>query len=122
MNTNENIVASLLDKLTYHLFLVQAGDRDARAPCFSFFRGGNQGLIKVITHGLDKAADCVPPTTVHESKLSARLDGGKTSSMIVVSKAVQMAIAKVPHEAWNTMRCHKEVYYDSKPVIHVDVL
>ncbi|CAM9326882.1 unnamed protein product [Laminaria digitata] len=56
--------------------------------------GGNQGLIKIITHGLDKAADCVPPTTVHESKLSARLDGGKTSGMLVVSKALQMAITK----------------------------
>ena len=38
----------------------------------------------------------MPPTTVHESKLSARLDGGKTTGMVVVSKAVQMAIAKVP--------------------------
>lgn len=64
---------------------------------FPIIRGGNQGLIKIITHGLDKAADCVPPTTVHESKLSARLDGGKTTGMVVVSKAVQMAIAKVPH-------------------------
>lgn len=44
----------------------------------------------------------MPPTTVHESKLSARLDGGKTSGMVVVSKAVQMAITKVPHNAWNT--------------------
>lgn len=32
---------------------------------------------------------------VHESKLSARLDGGKTHGMVVVSKAVNMAIAKV---------------------------
>lgn len=58
-------------------------------------RGGNQGLIKIITHGADKAPDCVPPTVVHESKLSARLDGGKTHGMVVVSKAVKMAIAKV---------------------------
>lgn len=58
-------------------------------------RGGNQGLIKIITHGADKAADCMPPTVVHESKLSARLDGGKTHGMLVVSKAVDMAIAKV---------------------------
>lgn len=78
------------------MFRVQASHGDARVSRSSFLRGGNQGLIKIITHGLDKAADCVPPTTVHESKLSARLDGGKTTGMVVVSKAVQMAIAKVP--------------------------
>ena len=58
-------------------------------------RGGNQGLIKIITHGADKSPDCVAPTVVHESKLSARLDGGKSHGMVVVSKAVKMAIAKV---------------------------
>lgn len=60
-------------------------------PC----RGGNQGLIKIITHGVDKDPECKPPTPVHETKLSARLDGGKSAGMIAVSKAVEMAIAKV---------------------------
>lgn len=60
-------------------------------PC----RGGNQGLIKIITHGVDKDPECKPPTPVHESKLSARLDGGKSAGMLVMSKAMEIAITKV---------------------------
>lgn len=63
------------------------------APLLS--RGGNQGLIKIITHGIDKAADAAPIAIAHESKLSARLDGGKQPGMVVASKAMEMAISKV---------------------------
>ncbi|CAN0093007.1 unnamed protein product [Ectocarpus sp. 4 AP-2014] len=73
-------------------------EEDTKVICdilmYSQLRGGNQGLIKIITHGADKAPDCVPAEVVHESKLSARLDGGKTHGMLVVSKAVNIAIAK----------------------------
>eukprot|EP00752_Nemacystus_decipiens_P013897 g12336.t1 len=73
-------------------------EEDTKCICdimmYSQLRGGNQGLIKIITHGADKSPDCVPPTVVHESKLSARLDGGKSHGMVVVSRAVKMAIAK----------------------------
>ncbi|CAM9543945.1 unnamed protein product, partial [Choristocarpus tenellus] len=66
---------------------------------YSQLRGGNQGLIKIITHGIDKAIDCCPPEVVHETKLSARLDGKKTVGMVVVSKAVDMAIKKASSAA-----------------------
>lgn len=59
------------------------------------FRGGNQGLIKIITHGVDKDPACKPPVAVHESKLSARLDGGQSVGIVVMSKATQMAATKV---------------------------
>lgn len=61
---------------------------------YSQVRGGNQGLIKIITHGVDKDPACKPPVAVHESKLSARLDGGQSVGIVVMSKATQMAATK----------------------------
>lgn len=52
-------------------------------------------MIKIITNGINKDPACKPPVIVHESKLSARLDGGQSVGIVVMSKATQMAAAKV---------------------------
>lgn len=61
---------------------------------FSQLRGGNQGLIKIITNGLNKDPNSKEPTVVHSTKLSARIDGGQSVGMKVAMKATSMAIEK----------------------------
>uniref|UniRef100_A0A0G4HWQ3 Malate dehydrogenase n=1 Tax=Chromera velia CCMP2878 TaxID=1169474 RepID=A0A0G4HWQ3_9ALVE len=57
-------------------------------------RGNNQGIIKIPTGGLTPDPKAVAPKIVHESKLSARMDGGQTAGMVVVGKAVDLAVSK----------------------------
>ncbi|CAN0019928.1 unnamed protein product, partial [Phaeothamnion confervicola] len=73
---------------------------------YSQLRGGNQGLIKIITHGIDKDAAAMEPTIEHETKLSARLNGNKTAGMLVVGKAVEMAIDKAKEHGFGMVGTH----------------
>ena len=43
---------------------------------YAQMRGNNQGIIKVTTNGLARAADAVPMKIDTETALSAHIDGG----------------------------------------------
>ena len=61
---------------------------------YAQLRGNNQGIIKVTTGGLAKAADSAPMKVTHETKLSAAIDGQKTQGMIVLAEATRIAHEK----------------------------
>jgi len=57
-------------------------------------RGNNQGIIKITTGALNKNAAETAPAIVHETPVSARIDGGKSLAMSVLARAVELAAAK----------------------------
>jgi LDH2 family malate/lactate/ureidoglycolate dehydrogenase len=61
---------------------------------YAQLRGNNQGVVKLIGAGMPKHAQAGTITIVHETKLSARLDGAQNQGMIVLNRAVDMAIEK----------------------------
>jgi L-2-hydroxycarboxylate dehydrogenase (NAD+) len=61
---------------------------------YAQLRGNNQGVVKLIGAGMPKHAQAGEIRVLHESKLSARLDGAQNQGMIVMNRAVEMAIEK----------------------------
>lgn len=61
---------------------------------YSQLRGGNQGLVKLIGRGLPKSPDAGEIKIERETKLSAILNGNKNNGMVVLSKALNMALDK----------------------------
>lgn len=57
-------------------------------------RGNNQGIIKITTGGLNKHPEESEVKIVYETTVSARIDGGKSLGMAVLSQAVGMAVEK----------------------------
>jgi LDH2 family malate/lactate/ureidoglycolate dehydrogenase len=61
---------------------------------YAELRGNNQGLIKLVSGGLNKNANQRELRVIFESPVSAKLDGGNQSGMVVVSHAVNLALEK----------------------------
>jgi L-2-hydroxycarboxylate dehydrogenase (NAD+) len=61
---------------------------------YAQLRGNNQGVVKLIGAGMPKNAKAGEIKVVHETKLSARIDGAQNHGMIVLNQAVDMAIEK----------------------------
>lgn len=61
---------------------------------YAQLRGNNQGVVKLIGAGMPKNPNAGAIKVVHETKLSARLDGAQNHGMIVLNQAVDMAIEK----------------------------
>lgn len=61
---------------------------------YAQLRDNNQGIVKLIGPGIPKAADAGEIKTEKETKLSALINGGKNHAMIVVNKAVDIAVQK----------------------------
>ncbi|MDX2141324.1 MAG: Ldh family oxidoreductase [Chloroflexota bacterium] len=76
------------------------GYNDTEAPIlldilmYAQLRGNNQGVVKLIGAGMPKSPKAGEIAIVHETKLSARLDGAQNHGMIVLNRAVDMAIDK----------------------------
>ena len=61
---------------------------------YAQLRGNNQGVVKLIGAGMPRDKSCKPISTLRDTKLSALLDGGRNSGMVVVSYATKLAIQK----------------------------
>ncbi len=61
---------------------------------YAQLRGNNQGVVKLIGSGMPRDNACKPISVKRETKLSALLDGGKNSGMVVVSYAMKLALQK----------------------------
>jgi len=61
---------------------------------YAQLRGNNQGVIKLIGAGMPRDKSAKPIAAIRETKLSALLDGGKNSGMVVVNYAMKLAIQK----------------------------
>src|SRR3989304_9475532 len=61
---------------------------------YAQLRGNNQGIVKLIGKGIPKNPKVGKIKVVKQTKLSARLDGRQNMGMVVVSKAVELALIK----------------------------
>jgi LDH2 family malate/lactate/ureidoglycolate dehydrogenase len=61
---------------------------------YAQLRGNNQGIVKLIGAGIPKSHDAGPIDIVHETSLSARINGNQNHGMIVLNRAVDKALEK----------------------------
>ena len=65
-----------------------------RILLYAQLRGNNQGIVKLIGKGIPKNPQAKKTQVVKETKLSALLNGGQNMGMVVLSKAMDLAISK----------------------------
>src|SRR6185436_4410726 len=61
---------------------------------YAQLRGNNQGVVKLIGVGMPRDKACKVISVIRDTKLSALLDGGRNSGMVVVTYAMKLAIQK----------------------------
>lgn len=61
---------------------------------YAQLRGNNQGIVKLIGPGMPRDPQARPITIDRETKLSVLLDGGRNSGMVVMRRALDIAIDK----------------------------
>lgn len=61
---------------------------------YAQLRGNNQGIVKLIGAGMPRDPQARPIRIDRETKLSALLDGGRNSGMVVMRRGLDMAIDK----------------------------
>lgn len=61
---------------------------------YAQLRGNNQGVVKLIGIGMSRDKACKPISILKDTKLSALVDGGRNSGMVVVSYAMRLALQK----------------------------
>lgn len=61
---------------------------------YAQLRGNNQGVVKLTGSGIPKAEDAGEIEVEKDTKLSALINGHKNHAMVVVNKAVDMAVQK----------------------------
>lgn len=57
-------------------------------------RGNSQNLVKVVSGGLPRDENEQPPAIVHDTRLSAMINGGNSFGMLAMKLAVDTALAK----------------------------
>lgn len=61
---------------------------------YAQLRGNNQGIVKLIGSGIPKAPDAGEIEVEKDTKLSALINGHKNHAMVVVNRAVDLAVQK----------------------------
>ena len=61
---------------------------------FAELRNNNQGIVKLLAGALHPNPSASPITTVFESPVSCKLDGGQQIGMVVVKRATDIAVQK----------------------------
>lgn len=61
---------------------------------YAQLRGNNQGIVKLIGAGMPRHPEARPIQIVKDTKLSALLDGGRNSGMVVIKRAMEIALEK----------------------------
>jgi len=86
----------------------QAAALIMRVLLYAQMRGNSQGVIKLLTGGVPayEASKGTPIEVEHETKLSARLHGHGTSGMLVLDRAVTMAITKAKDHGLSMVAAH----------------
>ena len=65
-----------------------------QALFYAQLRGNNQGVVKLIGAGMPKNPDAGKITIVRETPVSARIDGSGNQAMVVMKRAVTVALEK----------------------------
>lgn len=100
-----------LQKMTDDALRAYGYDEDERRVLsevllYAQLRGNNQGIIKLIGAGIPRDPDCGPIRTEHETALSARLDGARQHGMLVLNRAVDLAIEKAGASGFGIVGSH----------------
>lgn len=61
---------------------------------YAQLRGNNQGIIKITTGGMNQSASTKPINIERETRLSALINGNNQAGMLVLHKAMSMAVDK----------------------------
>lgn len=72
---------------------------------YAELRDNNQGVIKLISGGLDFNEHSSPVRVVLETPVSAKIDGGQRIGMTVVAKGVEMAVDKAKKQGISIVAC-----------------
>ncbi len=73
---------------------------------YAQLRGNNQGIIKLIGAGIPRDPESGPIRTEHETALSARLDGARQHGMLVLNRAVDLALEKASAAGFGIVGSH----------------
>ncbi len=73
---------------------------------YAQLRGNNQGIVKLIGAGMPRDKASQPISVVRNTKLSALLDGGRNSGMVVVNYAMKLAIQKAGEHGMGIVGTH----------------
>ncbi len=73
---------------------------------YAQLRGNNQGVVKLIGAGMPRHKEVQPIKTVKETKLSALLDGGRNSGMVLMKYAVGLALDKAREHGFGIVGTH----------------
>ena len=72
-----------------------------QALFYAQLRGNNQGVVKLIGAGMPKSPDAGEIAIVKETPVSARIDGSGNQAMVVMKRAVTVALAKAKKRLCN---------------------
>jgi LDH2 family malate/lactate/ureidoglycolate dehydrogenase len=61
---------------------------------YAQLRGNNQGIVKLIGAGMPADVNATAIKVLHETKLSALIDGGRNQGMVAMHRALEMALEK----------------------------
>jgi LDH2 family malate/lactate/ureidoglycolate dehydrogenase len=89
-----------LRQTTYEATIKQGYDPDeantiVEVLLYAQLRGNNQGVVKLIGAGMPKDPQAGTITIVRETKISALIDGAQRHGMVVMNRAVDLALEKV---------------------------
>ncbi len=87
----EKLVRSALKKYGY---LPAEIDTISSVLLYAQLRGNNQGIVKLIGKGIPKNPQAGKIKIIKETKLSALLDGNHNQGMVVMKKAMDIALSK----------------------------
>lgn len=73
---------------------------------YAQLRGNNQGIVKLIGAGMPRDPNCTPMRIVHETKLSALIDGGRHAGMVAMRHALDVAIGKARDHGFAIVGTH----------------
>lgn len=73
---------------------------------YAQLRGNNQGVIKITTGGLNRSPHIANIETEKETRLSALLNGNNNAGMLVLHRAMEMAVAKAKAHGFGIVGTH----------------
>ncbi len=78
----------------------------AEVLLYAQLRGNNQGIVKLIGRGLPRNPNAKPLKIIKDTKLSAVIDGNQTIGMVVMKRAMEMAVTKATEHGFGIVGTH----------------
>jgi hypothetical protein len=95
-----------LSRHTAHHTRNQPTNQPTQVLLYAQLRGNNQGIIKITTGGLNKSAAAAPMAVERESRLSALINGNGQAGMLVLGRAMGLAVDKARAAGFGIVGTH----------------